>query len=74
MKDSKPLGDDWVTKYISLQAIQPLVADIKNGNVRPSAVLLAIQQLSKEDRKEMAPVLDAVFDALKWVESNKGSD
>ena len=63
---------DWLVKYNSLQAIQPLVADIKTGRVRPSAVIHAIQQLSKEEREEMATVLEAVYDALRWVE-NKNS-
>ena len=61
---------DWLTKYNSLQAIQPLVADIKMGRVSPSSVLLAIQQLSKEDRREMADLLEVVYDALRWVEAN----
>ena len=65
---------DWLAKYNSLQAIQPLVADIKTGRVRPSAVLYEIQQLSKEEREEMAAVLEVVYDALRWVEANNQSD
>ena len=61
---------DWLTKYNSLQAIQPLVADIKMGRVSPSSVLLAIQQLSDEERREMADVLKVIFEALRWVEAN----
>ena len=64
---------DWITKYKSLQAIQPLIADIKPGKIKPSAVLLAIQKLSEEERREMSDVLDVVFDALRWVEANMDS-
>ena len=60
---------DWLTKYNSLQAVQPLVADIKMGRVSPSSVLLAIQKSAKE-RQEMAAVLEVVYDALRWVEAN----
>ena len=63
--------NDWLTKYNSLQAIQPLVADIKTGRVRPSAVLYEIQQPSKEERDKMATVLEVVYDALRWLEANK---
>ena len=56
---------DWLAKYNSLQAIQPFVADIKTGRVRPSAVLHEVQQLSEDERKEMAAVLKVVFDALR---------
>ena len=62
---------DWLAKYNSLQAIQPLVADIKTGRVRPSAVLYEIQQPSKEERDKMATVLEVVYDALRWLEANK---
>ena len=64
---------DWLTKYKSLQAIQPLIADIKTGKVHPSAVLLAIQKLSKKEREEMADVLEVVYEALRWVEADKQS-
>ena len=56
--------DDWITKYNSLQAIQPLVVDIKAGKVSPSSVLLAIQKLSDEEKREMGEVLEVVLDAL----------
>ena len=65
---------DWLEKYNSLQAIQPLIADIKMGRVRPSAVLYESQQLSKEERKEMATMLEVVYDALRCVEANEQSD
>ena len=58
---------EWAQKYNSMMAIQPLVADIKTGKVRPSAVLHAIQQLSKEEQKKMAEVLEVVYDALRLV-------
>ena len=44
--------NDWITKYNTLQAIQPLIADIKTGRVRPSAVLYEIPQLSKEEQRK----------------------
>ena len=61
--------NDWLTRYTSLQAVQRLLADIKSSRVSPSAVLLSIQLLSDEERREMADVLEVIFEAIRWVES-----
>jgi hypothetical protein len=61
---------DWLKDYLAGQAIQVLLADIKTGSIRSSAVLHAIQKLTKEERQEMSPALDAVYDALRWVDDS----
>jgi hypothetical protein len=66
--------NDWLTEYNSMLAIQPLVADIKMGRVHPSSVLYMIQQLPKEERLEMATVLEVLYDALRWVEASRLSE
>ena len=58
---------DWINNYLAGQAIQPLLADIKMGRVRPSVVLLAIQQLSEEEKQFMKPALDLVMEVLQEV-------
>ena len=57
----------WLKTYLAQTTIQPLIADIKTGRVRPSLVMLAIQKLSDEETREMAPALEAVYAALQWV-------
>jgi hypothetical protein len=59
--------NDWLKEYLAGQAIQPLLADIKTGRVRPSVVLLAIQQLSEEEKQTMKPALDLVMEVLQEV-------
>ena len=59
------MTDDWVTKYLSGLAIQPFLAEIKMGKIRPSVVLLAIQRLTSEEKRQMKPVIDQVLDALR---------
>ena len=58
---------DWLRDYLAATAIQPLLADIKTGKVRPGVVLLAIQQLSEEEKAEMKPALDLVMEVLQEV-------
>ena len=41
------------------------------GRVRPSTVMLAIQKLSTEEKKEMAPAFETVYEALQWVMGKK---
>ena len=59
--------DDWLRTYLAGVSIQPLLADIKTGKVRPSSILLAIQQLSKEQKQQMQPALDQILETLGQV-------
>ena len=52
---------NWLKSYLAQTTIQPLVADIKMGQVKPSTVMLAIQKLSDEEKKEMAPAFELVM-------------
>ncbi len=63
--------NDWLRTYLAGVSIQPLLADIKTGKVRPSSVLLAIQQLSKEDEQQMQPALDQIIEALEQINSQE---
>ena len=57
--------NNWLQTYLAGTTVQPLLADIKAGRVKTTAVLLAIQKLSKEEKEEMKPALDLVFEAVK---------
>lgn len=59
--------DDWLRTYLAGVSIQPLLADIKTGKVHPSSILLAIQQLSKEQKQQMQPALDQILETLGQV-------
>ena len=63
----------WLHDYLAQIKVQPLLADIMSGRVKPSALLLAIQQLSKEERREMKPALDMVIEAVRDVSGRKGA-
>ena len=58
---------NWLRTYLATSAIRPLLTDIETGKVRPSAVLLAIQQLSDDEKQQMKPALDQVMEMLKQV-------
>ena len=61
---------DWLRNYLAQTNVQPLLADIHAGRAKPSAVLMAIQQLSDEEQREMKPALDLVIEALRSVEDS----
>ena len=63
---------NWLKDHLTRMTIQPLIADIKTGRVRPSAVMLAIRKLTDEKRKEIAPALEVVYGALQWVMETEG--
>ena len=58
---------NWLRNYLATVSIHPLLDDIKTGKVRASDVLLAIQQLSDEEKQQMQPALDQVLEVLKQV-------
>ena len=59
--------DNWLKDYLAGATIRPLIEDIKMCRVRPSTVMLLIQKLTDEERKEMDPALVAVYEALQSV-------
>ena len=59
--------DNWLRTYLANVSIRPLLKDIETGKVRTGAVLLAIQQLSDDEKKQMKPALDQVLEKLKQV-------
>ena len=59
--------NNWLRTYLASTSIQPLLREIETGKVRPGAVLLAIQQLSDEEKQQMQPALDQVLEKLKQV-------
>ena len=63
--------DDWLRTYLAGVSIQPLLADIKTGKVHPSSILLAIQQLSKEQKQQMQPALDQIIETLEHVTTSQ---
>ena len=62
---------NWLKGYFANVSIRPLLKDIETGKVRPSSVLLAIQQLSDDERRQMKPALDQVLEKLKQVTSKE---
>ena len=66
--------DDWLRTYLAGVSIQPLLADIKTGKVRPSSILLAIQQLSKEQKQQMQPALDQIIETLEHVTTSQDQE
>ena len=65
---------EWLRDYLAQTAIQPLLADIRSGRIRPSVVLYAIQQLTTDEREEMKPALDLVIEALRAVTNDEKDD
>jgi len=63
--------NDWLRTYLASSVIHPLLTDIETGKIRPSAVLLAIQQLSDDEKQQMKPALDQVLEKLKQVTSQE---
>ncbi len=59
--------DNWFRAYLANTSIRPLLREIETGEVRPGAVLLAIQQLTDEEKQQMQPALDQVLEKLKQV-------
>jgi hypothetical protein len=59
--------NNWLKTYLASASIQPLLREIETGEIRPGAVLLAIQQLSDEEKQQMQPALDQVLEKLKQV-------
>ena len=59
--------DNWLRTHLASVSIRPLLKDIETGKVRPGAVLLAIQQLSDDEKQQMQPALDQVLEMLKQV-------
>ena len=60
---------NWLRIHLADVSIRPLLNDIETGKVRPSAVLLAIQQLSDDEKQQMKPALDQVLEKLKQITS-----
>ncbi len=58
---------NWLRTYLADVSIQPLLDEIKTGKTLPSDVLLAIQQLTDEEKQQMQPALDKVLEILKQV-------
>lgn len=60
---------DWLRDYLAQKEIQPLLADLKSGRIRPAAVMLAIQRLTDEERRTMKAALDLVVETLREIDN-----
>ena len=58
--------NNWLKTYLAGTTVQPLLADIKAGRVKTTAVLLAVQKLSKEEKQEIQPALDLILEAVTY--------